>query len=75
MLTFKAGDSVEYKSLCSAHVWRGIIVGFCFKSRDVAICTDETGLPPRPVSIDRLRPGRSDLAQYFTGPGAWSPMP
>lgn len=55
MVSFKAGDSVEYTSLCSAHVWHGIIVGFCFKTRDVAICTDQTGLSPRPVGVQRLR--------------------
>lgn len=57
MLTFKAGDAVEYQSLCSDHVWRGIIVGFCFKTRDVALCTDQTGLSPRPVGVQRLRRG------------------
>lgn len=57
MLTFRPGDLVEFTSLCSAHVWQAVILGFCFKDKTVAIVTDDSGRPPRPVSVGRLRRG------------------
>lgn len=56
-MTLQAGDLVEFTSLCSAHVWQAVILGFCFKDRTVAIVTDDSGRPPRPVSVGRLRRG------------------
>lgn len=53
MTAFHVGDYVMFQSHSSLRVWYGQIVGFCFK-RQVAICTDGTGLPTRPVSIGRL---------------------
>lgn len=55
MSTFRAGDEVQYTSLCSETVFYGKIVGFYGKNLDMALCTDQTGLTPRPVGVDRLR--------------------
>lgn len=53
----KTGDAVEWRSLTSDFVFRGVIEGFYGKGH-VAFCTDQTGRPSRPVSVGRLQPSK-----------------
>lgn len=54
MKGFCAGDYILFQSQFeTGRVWYGQIVGFCYKG-EIAICTDGTGLPPRPVKSKRL---------------------
>jgi hypothetical protein len=52
---FNVGDKVQYESKCTREkFFYGQIVGF-YGNGAVALCTDQTGLSARPVSIDRLQ--------------------
>lgn len=52
--TFTQGTAVQFKSLCSSYMFQGQIIGF-LKSGEHAVCTDQSGLPPRAVRVTRLQ--------------------
>lgn len=59
------GDRVEWVSHFSAYVFQGVVEGFYGTDRDVAFCTDHTGLRSRPVAVKRLRP--ASVTHWYTG--------
>lgn len=50
-----AGDHVEFRSTFSDRIYRGRVEGFLGKDFGMAMVTDQTGLPSRPVSVSRLQ--------------------
>ncbi|HSV90899.1 MAG TPA: hypothetical protein VLH80_07350 [Nitrospiraceae bacterium] len=64
-MTWSIGDRVEYQSMSSTYMFRGVIEGFFGKDRQMALCTDQTGRGSRPVNIRRLK--RATLGMYSTG--------
>lgn len=49
------GDHVEFRSTFSGRIYRGQIEGFLDKDQTMAMVTDKTGRPSRPVSTRRLQ--------------------
>lgn len=63
-MRWEVGDHVEYDSLHSARVFRGVIEGFYGRDGVMAMCTDQTGLGSRPVHLNRLR--RAATTHWFS---------
>jgi hypothetical protein len=64
-MDWRAGDYVEWESMTSRFMFRGVIEGFYGADRTMCMCTDQTGRGSRPVRISRLR--RPTLSQWYTG--------